>query len=43
VFHAWEAVTGKPPSERVLGALMTVGIVLLGSLMLFALANDLLC
>jgi regulator of sigma E protease len=43
VFHAWEAVTGKPPSERVLGALMTLGIILLGSLMLFALANDLLC
>lgn len=43
VFHAWEAVTGKPPSERVLGAMMMVGLVLLGSLMLFALANDLLC
>ena len=43
VFHAWEAVTGRPPSERVLGALMTVGIALLGALMLFALANDLFC
>jgi regulator of sigma E protease len=43
VFHAWEAVTGKPPSERVLGALMTMGLIALGSLMLFALANDLFC
>lgn len=43
VFHAWEAVTGRPPSERVLGVLMAVGLALLGSLMLFALMNDLLC
>lgn len=43
VFHAWEAVTGKPPSERVLGALMALGIAILGSLMLFALGNDLFC
>lgn len=43
VFHAWEAVTGKPPGDRVLNVLMTVGIVLLGSLMLFALGNDLFC
>jgi regulator of sigma E protease len=43
VFHAWEAVTGKPPSDRALNVLMTVGIVLLGSLMLFALGNDLFC
>lgn len=43
VFHAFEALTGRPPSDRVLGVLMTAGLVLLGSLMLFALANDLLC
>lgn len=43
VFHAWEAVTGRPPSDRALGWLMTVGIALLGSLMLFALGNDLFC
>lgn len=43
VFHAWEAVTGKPPSERVLGALMTLGLVALGSLMVFALSRDLFC
>ncbi|KPQ08067.1 MAG: regulator of sigma E protease RseP [Rhodobacteraceae bacterium HLUCCA12] len=43
VFHAWEAVTGKPPGERALSVLMTIGLVLLGSLMLFALFNDLFC
>lgn len=43
VFHAYEALTGKPPSERILGGLMTMGLVLLGTMMAFALANDLLC
>ncbi|WP_323037313.1 RIP metalloprotease RseP [Pararhodobacter sp.] len=43
VFHAYEALVGKPPSDRVMGALMTTGLVLLGALMLFALGNDLLC
>lgn len=43
VFHAWEAVTGKPPGERALNILMTVGLMLLISLMLFALFNDLFC
>ncbi len=43
VFHAWEAVTGKPPSERALNILMTIGLMLLASLMLFALFNDLFC
>jgi regulator of sigma E protease len=43
VFHAYEALVGRAPSERVLGALMTAGLVLLGAMMLFALGNDLLC
>jgi regulator of sigma E protease len=43
VFHAWEAVTGKPPSERALNVLMTVGLALIGTLMVFALGNDILC
>ncbi|MFN4098788.1 MAG: RIP metalloprotease RseP [Pararhodobacter sp.] len=43
VFHAYEAVRGRPPSDRVMNALMTVGLVMLGMLMLFALANDLFC
>jgi regulator of sigma E protease len=43
VFHAYEAIVGRPPSERILNALMSVGLVLLGALMLFALGNDLFC
>ena len=43
VFHAYEALVGRPPSDRILGALMTAGLVLLGAMMLFALGNDLLC
>ena len=43
VFHAYEALRGRPPSDRVMGALMTTGLVLLAALMLFALGNDLFC
>lgn len=43
VFHAWEAITGKPPGERALNIMMTIGLVLIGSLMLFALFNDIFC
>jgi regulator of sigma E protease len=43
VFHAYEAVTGKPPSDRALQVMMTAGLTLLLSLMVFALTNDLFC
>lgn len=43
VFHAWEAVTGKPPSDRALRGLMTAGLALLLTLMVFALTRDLFC
>jgi len=43
VFHAWEAVTGRPPSDRVLRVLMTGGLALIATLMIFALTNDLFC
>lgn len=44
VFHAYEAVFRRKPSERVLGKLMTGGIMLVGAFMLFGLLNDtLLC
>jgi len=43
VFHAYEAVTGRPPNERIVGALMTVGLVMILSLMAFAVLNDILC
>ncbi len=43
VFHAVEAVTGKPPTERVLQALMLGGLALILTMMVFALTNDLFC
>lgn len=43
VFHAYEAVVRRPPSPRVLNALMTLGLTLVVSLMLFALSRDLVC
>ena len=41
VFHLYEGVTGKPPSDRVMQVLMTAGMALLLGVMLFALSNDL--
>ena len=43
VFYAYEAVTGNPPSDKALRVLMTVGLVMVLSLMAFALGNDLFC
>jgi regulator of sigma E protease len=43
VFHAWEAATGRPPGDRAVRALMTGGLALLLTLMVFALTNDLFC
>jgi len=43
VFHAYEAVAGKPPSDRALNYMMMGGLTLLLSLMVFALTNDLFC
>lgn len=43
VFHAYEAVAGKPPSDKVLKVFMMVGLALLLSLMAFALTNDIFC
>lgn len=43
VFYAYEAVTGKPPSDMALRVLMTVGITVILSLMLFSVTNDLFC
>ncbi|MEM0947623.1 MAG: RIP metalloprotease RseP [Pseudomonadota bacterium] len=41
VFHAWEAVSGKPPSDRALRVLMTAGLTVVLAFMSLALANDL--
>ena len=43
MFYAFEAVTGKPPSERFLRVLMTAGLAIVLSFMVFALSNDILC
>ena len=43
VFYAYEAVAGKPPSDKVLRVLMAVGLTIILSLMVFALSNDIFC
>ena len=43
VFYAFEAVTGRPPSDRALKYLMVGGLTLMLSLMLFSVGNDLIC
>ena len=43
VFHVYEALTGRPPSARALGLLMSVGLAVVLSFMAFALTNDLSC
>ncbi len=43
VFFAWEAVAGRPPSDRALRVLMGAGLAIILSLMLFALSNDIFC
>ncbi len=43
VFHAYEALRGKPPGEWAMNVLMAMGLALLGTLMLFALFNDIFC
>ena len=43
VFHAYEAVAGKPPSDKALKVMMSVGLTLILSLMVFALTNDIFC
>ncbi len=40
LFHAYEAVTRRPPSDRAMQVMMAAGLTLLLSLMLFALGND---
>ena len=43
VFYAYEAVSGKPPSDGALRILMAVGLAMVLSLMIFALGNDIFC
>jgi len=41
VFHAYEAVAGRKPSDRATNVLMLMGLALIGAMMVFALLNDL--
>lgn len=41
VFHAYEAVAGRKPSDRAINVLMLMGLALIGAMMVFALLNDL--
>lgn len=43
VFHAYEAVVGRAPSDRALRVLMTIGLSVVLTIMLFGLSRDLLC
>ena len=43
MFYAYEAVSGKPPSERVFQIMMGIGVTVILTLMIFALGNDLFC
>jgi regulator of sigma E protease len=40
VFVLWEMITGRKPSEKVLGYAQMVGMILLIALMIFAFGND---
>jgi regulator of sigma E protease len=43
VFHAYEAIARRPPSERIFEVMMMSGFVLIMGFMAFALSRDLLC
>lgn len=43
VFHAYEAVFRRPPSELALKVLMTIGFTVIIAFMAFALINDFIC
>ena len=43
VLHAYEAVFRKPPNERVMNALFSIGLFVVVSMMVFGLVNDLIC
>lgn len=43
MFHAYEAIAGRPPSARVLERLTLIGLALVLGVMAYALRNDLVC
>ena len=43
VFHAYEALRGRPPSDGAVRVLMLLGLSIMGALMVFVLFNDVTC
>lgn len=43
MFYTFEAITGRPPSDRALNILTSIGLAAVLSLMVFGLTNDLFC
>nr|WP_111298072.1 RIP metalloprotease RseP [Paracoccus saliphilus] len=43
MFYTYEAISGRPPSDRVLNLLTTLGMAAVLTLMVFGLTNDLFC
>ncbi len=43
MFYAYEAVRGRPPSDKALNLLTAIGMAAVLSLMIFGLTNDLFC
>jgi regulator of sigma E protease len=43
VFFAYEAVLRRPPNKRIMNGLMTMGLAIILSFMMFALFNDIFC
>jgi regulator of sigma E protease len=43
VFHAYEALSGRPPSPRALSILTTIGLVIVLAIMVLGVTNDLFC
>ncbi len=43
MFHAYEAISGRPPSDKALNILTMIGLVIVLGVMLLGLFNDLMC
>ena len=43
VFYGFEAIAGRPPSDKVMNWLMTGGLFIVLSIMVFGVTNDLFC
>ncbi len=43
VFHAYEAVVGRPPSDRAMRVLLAAGLAVVLAIMVLGITNDLFC